>query len=325
MLCKLVRRLTYATVAAALLMAATAAGCGDSSDEGEKDADTSAAKPAERPVPAELVGSYSMVLKPSDLPANPPQELTDRAERWTLTIANKGGPGNSPALALTNDQLGLLESSSLEVDGNRILLHAEECAVAPAPVESEYRWKSDGKTLRFTAVKSGCKDKVSLTLLTAEPWAKHCLTTPLARRDTQRAMSQENVEIVRRLYENFNRGDYAAAVDFLHPDANVYPGVVGLDPLGAGSGDRLSGRDQVRRFFEDLGETWDAVTVELEELIEAGDGTVVSVELWRTRTRDGIEIITPLTDVYTLRDSVIVRVDGFVDKADALEAFGLPG
>jgi hypothetical protein len=172
MLRKLARRLTYANVAVALLIAATAAGCGDSPDEGKKDAGPSAATRAEHPAPAALVGTYSMVLKPSDLPANPPQELTDRAERWTLTIANTGGPNNSPALALTNDQLGLLESSRLGVIGNRILLHAEECAVAPALVESEYRWKSDGKTLRFTAVKSGCKDKVSLTLLTAEPWAK---------------------------------------------------------------------------------------------------------------------------------------------------------
>jgi ketosteroid isomerase-like protein len=136
-------------------------------------------------------------------------------------------------------------------------------------------------------------------------------------------MSQQNVEIVRSLFEEFNRGDYAAAVDFLHPEANVYPGVAGLDPPGAGSSDHLSGRDEVRGFFEDLGETWDAVTVEFAELIEAVDGTVVSVELWRTRGRDGIEIITPITDVYTLRNGAIVRVDGFLDKADALEAFGL--
>ena len=163
--------------------------------------------------------------------------------------------------------------------------------------------------------------------------------------DTRREMSQENVggddsstgsgsswggvsgreavDVVRAMYTAFNRGDYAAAVDFLHPEVGVYPGVIGLGPLGAGSDDHLAGRDQVRRFFEDLAETWDAVTVELEELIEAVDGTVVSVELWRTRGQDGIEIIAPITDVYTLRDGLIVRVDGFPDKADALEAFGL--
>ena len=64
---RLARRLTYAAVAAALLIAAAAAGCGDSSDESEKDADPSAAKPAGRSVPAELVGTYTMVLKPNDL------------------------------------------------------------------------------------------------------------------------------------------------------------------------------------------------------------------------------------------------------------------
>jgi hypothetical protein len=41
------------------------------------------------------------------------------------------------------------------------------------------------------------------------------------------------------------------------------------------------------------------------------------------RGRDGIEIDTELTDVYAFRDSLIVRVDGFRDKAKALEAVGL--
>jgi hypothetical protein len=159
-------------MAAALLIAATVAGCGGDSDEGKKSAEPSAPKRAERSAPAELVGTYSMTLKRSDLPANPPQELTDQAERWTLKIANTGGPNNARALTLINDQLGPLESSRFGVIGGRILLHEEECAVAPAPVESEYTWKRSGKTLRFTTLKNGCRDKVALTLLTAEPWTK---------------------------------------------------------------------------------------------------------------------------------------------------------
>jgi hypothetical protein len=113
-----------------------------------------------------------MTLERGDLPANPPAELTDRADRWTLKIANAGGPNNAPALTLINDQLGPLESSRFGLIGTRILLHEEECAVAPAPVESEYTWERSAKTLRFTAVKNGCNDKVALTLLTAGPWAK---------------------------------------------------------------------------------------------------------------------------------------------------------
>lgn len=157
---------------AALLMAATTAGCGDSSDDTSKGATSTKPKQAERTAPAALVGTYSMTLKRGDLPANPPPELTDQAERWTLKIANTGGLNNGPALTLINEQLGPLESSRFGVIADRILLHEEECAVAPGPVESEYTWKRRGNILRFTAVKNGCKDEVALTLLTAEPWTK---------------------------------------------------------------------------------------------------------------------------------------------------------
>jgi hypothetical protein len=112
-----------------------------------------------------------MTLKPSDVPPNPPPELTDQAENWTLKIATSGAPADDgPSFTIINDALGTLESSSLEVSGDRILLHNEECAVADGPVESEYEWRRAGAELRFETVKNGCEDDVVLTLLTSEPW-----------------------------------------------------------------------------------------------------------------------------------------------------------
>jgi hypothetical protein len=113
-----------------------------------------------------------MTLRSRDLPRDPPPELTDRAENWTLKIANTGGVGNGSAITLVNKQLGTLESSRFGVVGDRIRLHNEECAANSGTVESEYRWKLSGKTLRFTAVKNDCRDKVALTLFTAEPWRR---------------------------------------------------------------------------------------------------------------------------------------------------------
>jgi ketosteroid isomerase-like protein len=136
-------------------------------------------------------------------------------------------------------------------------------------------------------------------------------------------VSRENVEIIRRLYEAFNRRDFARAAHYLHPEGEVYPGVVGLDPPGGGSGSRLRGREELRRFFQDLGDTWTTVTVEQKEVIEAPDGRILVVESWRVRGRDGVEVDTRIIDVYELRDGLIVRVDGFRDRAEALEAVGL--
>jgi ketosteroid isomerase-like protein len=65
------------------------------------------------------------------------------------------------------------------------------------------------------------------------------------------------------------------------------------------------------------------MTVELEEVIETQDGRVLAVERWRGRGRDGIEVDARCTDVYSFRDGLIFRGEGFRVKAEALEAVGL--
>jgi ketosteroid isomerase-like protein len=134
-------------------------------------------------------------------------------------------------------------------------------------------------------------------------------------------MPQGNVEVVRSLFEAVNRRDYASAVEYVHPEAEICPGIAGLDTAGPGSGSRLCGRDELRQYLED--DTWETATVELEEVTETLDGRVVAVERWHMRGRDGIEIDANCTDVYSFREGLIVRGDGFRDKAKALEAVGL--
>ena len=152
---------------AILVFAFAAAGCG-----GDDSETTGSSAETEGPPPAELVGRYAMTLKPGDVPPNPPPELTDQAEHWTLEISQDGAPDGGPGFTIINDALGQLESSSLGVSGDRVLLHNEECAVSSTPVESEYEWALSGDELRFTVVSNGCDDDVLLTLLTSEPWAK---------------------------------------------------------------------------------------------------------------------------------------------------------
>jgi hypothetical protein len=159
-----------ATVIAVALMVTT--GCG-SDDDSEKSETASSERAAGR-VPGELLGTYTTELKRSDLPPNPPPELTGGSMAWKLTIANSGGVDNGRVFAIASAEGESLEGPSFSVKGDRILLHREECAAGGAEhfYENEYRYKLSGKTLVLTKVKNACPDQVALTILTSEPWTK---------------------------------------------------------------------------------------------------------------------------------------------------------
>jgi hypothetical protein len=164
---RLARWLRSAGIAAMVI--AGAVGCG-SSDDGDN-APTAPNKPAEASVPTELLGTYRTTLKRSDLPPNPPRELTGGSMKWTLTIAKLGGVDNGPVFAIAGSDGRTLEGPSFSVTGDRILLHREECA-AGGLYENAYKYKLSDKTLVLTKVKNLCPDQVALTILTSEPWTK---------------------------------------------------------------------------------------------------------------------------------------------------------
>ena len=85
------------------------------------------------------------------------------------------------------------------------------------------------------------------------------------------------------------------------------------------------GHDGVRQWAAEVWEVFSEVRHELEEIIEADDGeTVVSVQ----RTQ-GLMRHTKLpwdvlwAAVWTVRDGKAVRAQGYMTKAEALEAVGL--
>ena len=86
-----------------------------------------------------------------------------------------------------------------------------------------------------------------------------CPTTPpegFASRDTARAMSQENVEIVRRSTDAYNRRDFDRMLESWAPDAV-------LDWSNARSFDAgvYQGHGEIRAFTEGFVATWDEVWI----------------------------------------------------------------
>ena len=128
-------------------------------------------------------------------------------------------------------------------------------------------------------------------------------------------MSRENVEILRLVYEAAL--DSQDVLQYLDPEVELYPGIDAPDQHM-----RYVGREGWSEFIAGATEAWESVTIEPKEIIEMGD-RILSIDRWVFRGRDGIEIERELPTLFTFRDDLIVRVDGFTDRAEALKAAGL--
>ena len=131
-------------------------------------------------------------------------------------------------------------------------------------------------------------------------------------------MSQENVEIPRRLIEAYNRADVPAFLELLDPDVEWIPIMATLE------GRVYRGREDVRRWLEDIARDWEYFEPCYEEFRDLGDRVLIFGR-WRARGRaSGVELENqPGTWLYEIKDGKAVRMRTFTDRAEALEAVGL--
>jgi ketosteroid isomerase-like protein len=133
-------------------------------------------------------------------------------------------------------------------------------------------------------------------------------------------MSDENVELVRRAYEAFNRGDLEAMVaDFVRNFEYV--------PTGAIPGTRhvYRGPQGWREFVGWLFDEFDDARVEIRELIETDDQVLAAACLRGRGKQSGAEASWDMFFLWTIRQGRVVHGQGFMGREDALEAARLPG
>ena len=160
-------------------------------------------------------------------------------------------------------------------------------------------------------------------------WPKDHPERQALERDTGRAMSQENVEIVRRMLEASDRRDGAAVFAFYDPEIEweipeqaPWEHVHGVDALG-GRG-VFRGHDAVRRWLREWVGAWEVTDYEHEQLIDAGDQVVHFLRQHVRGRASEIEFeVPPYAQVWTLRDGKIVRMKLYWNRQEALEAAGL--
>ena len=127
-------------------------------------------------------------------------------------------------------------------------------------------------------------------------------------------MSRENVEIVRAVQQQFARGDFSwieGVADFElvtpreNPDGGTFRG------------------EAARRWLMAWHDSFEEITIESAETIDAGDEVFAGI-VQRGRPHGSRAVVEERSwQVVTFRDGVAIRVEAFLERAQALEAAGL--
>jgi len=135
-------------------------------------------------------------------------------------------------------------------------------------------------------------------------------------------MSQENVEVFRRAFEEFTRGGWEPLFGTIWAPEIVWD----MSPAGIPGLGVYHGFDELRSFFDDWFSTFpfDDWEQELDDVIDCGDDVVVALTRQRGRgSASGVSVELEYAQVTTFREGKIVRSVVYTDRDQALKVAGL--
>jgi ketosteroid isomerase-like protein len=102
------------------------------------------------------------------------------------------------------------------------------------------------------------------------------------------------------------------------PNIELHGTVGGLE-----EGKILRGLSQIIGAFDtENDEVWDEHRIEPQEFIDAGDRVVVLQREYQ-RSKSGVELVVDTASIVDVRAGRLVRIQGYMKPAEALEAAGL--
>jgi ketosteroid isomerase-like protein len=129
-------------------------------------------------------------------------------------------------------------------------------------------------------------------------------------------MSEENVEIVRRMYDAYQRGDNETALAAFHPevefDASIRPeGGIYQGPAG------------IAEAMRTWAGTWDDFRIDVEEIIDAGDRILAAERQTGRGKGSGLPLDQHTYSIFSIRDGKIVHLLWLDSRERAWSAAGL--
>ena len=129
-------------------------------------------------------------------------------------------------------------------------------------------------------------------------------------------MSQENVEVVRQMYDAYSRGDNEAALAAFDPE-------VEMDASVRPEGGVYRGRQGIAEALRTWSGTWEDFKIKVEEMIDAGERVLVAEHQTGRGKGSGIPLDEHTFSIFTVEAGKIVRLVWVPTRAAALAAAGL--
>jgi ketosteroid isomerase-like protein len=132
-------------------------------------------------------------------------------------------------------------------------------------------------------------------------------------------MSQKNVEIVRRTYAEWERGNMTAGV-------KLFDSEIAFESFMPDANERVvaNGPEEVEAFMREFLGQWRDYRLIAEEFREVGrDKVVVAGHQAATGRQSGVAVESPMCSVWTFRNGKVVGLLFEPDIQTALEAAGL--
>jgi ketosteroid isomerase-like protein len=133
-------------------------------------------------------------------------------------------------------------------------------------------------------------------------------------------VSEQNVELHRRLNEAFNSRDVDAYLAFCDPEIELHSAVTGPGPAA------YHGHEGVRRWHTDIADAFGGeIRLEPEAFFDVGEQTISFHVLHGRGRQSGADVTTPAAHLCRWRSGRIVYFKGYLDREDAFRDLGVSG
>jgi ketosteroid isomerase-like protein len=130
-------------------------------------------------------------------------------------------------------------------------------------------------------------------------------------------VAREQIEIVKRSMDAWNRGDVDSMVAAAAPDSEY--AISERNPNSR----LLHGREEIADYLRDWHDTIHGLHYEIAELHDVGDTVVLLGTMTGRAGEDGPEITAELGFVLRFEGTQVVRTEEYLDTREALAAVGL--